>query len=40
MKKERKVREVKYIAQMFEISFGFRHTLQKHLTFRAGESEK
>ena len=40
MNQERKVREIKYISQMFEISFGFRHTLQKYLTFRAGESVK
>ena len=40
MNKERKVSEVKYMSQMFEISFGFRHILQKHLTFRAGESVK
>ena len=40
MNKERNVREVKYIAQMFQISFRFKHALQKHLTFRAGESEK
>ena len=40
MNKEKKVREVKYISQISEISFGFRHALQKHLTFRAGESEK
>ena len=39
MNKETKVREVKYIAQMFEVSFRFRHALQKHLKFRAGESE-
>ena len=40
MNKGRKVREIKCISQMFEISFGFRDALQKHLTFRAGESEK
>ena len=31
MKKERKVREVKYIAQMFEISFGFKTYTSKTL---------
>ena len=40
MNQERKVREIKYIFQMFDTSFGFRHALQKHLTFRARESEK
>ena len=39
MNMERKVREAKYISQMFQISFGFTYALQKHLTFRAGESE-
>ena len=40
MNQERKVREIKYISQMFETSFGFRYALQKHLTFRAGETLK
>ena len=40
MNKERKVREIKCISQMLEISFGLRHALQKNLMFRAEESEK